>query len=436
MITRIEISGFKTFTEFSVDLAPLTVIVGANASGKSNFMDALEVLGSLAAGEGLRHRRSLVDELFTKYGPEKAADTIVIVAELLVPKVHDSIPLETNRLRYELTIQRYTSAQKDRLEITHESLSPIIMTNDRWVEKHLDVKMAADWLVLNSIVTENYINYSSSGELNQNDSRTYVRQNNGIVMPLVAVATNDPHILAVRENLMQLSVTNLAAPENFSNYQNEQAPPNAILRTLQQAKQTDPAGLNIIRLRAFPIAKNLSNIDVLTDDFKRTSVIATDNKGVQFLAKNLSEGVLRAISLATFLIREGETQTLLLEEPETGIDPREINQVARLLIDLTTDFTEFDGEYRQVVFTTHSTHLLRVLMKYKKLINITALFTVQSHLAGGKYRELGPVTRTRMDRIYHKKELETTDDPLAHITLKRVSEYLKGAANLNSLSNA
>lgn len=48
MITQIEIDGFKTFKDFKVEFAPFQVIVGANASGKSNLFDALQLLGKLA----------------------------------------------------------------------------------------------------------------------------------------------------------------------------------------------------------------------------------------------------------------------------------------------------------------------------------------------------------------------------------------------------
>ena len=34
MITRIELDGFKTFQDFSLDLSPLQVIVGANGGGQ------------------------------------------------------------------------------------------------------------------------------------------------------------------------------------------------------------------------------------------------------------------------------------------------------------------------------------------------------------------------------------------------------------------
>ncbi|MDX2825660.1 DUF2813 domain-containing protein [Streptomyces ipomoeae] len=47
MITRIEIDGFKTFDDFSLDLPPFLVLLGANGSGKSNLLEAVVLLGRL-----------------------------------------------------------------------------------------------------------------------------------------------------------------------------------------------------------------------------------------------------------------------------------------------------------------------------------------------------------------------------------------------------
>lgn len=47
MITRIEIDGFKSFDEFALDLRPFNVLVGPNNGGKSNLLEAVELLGEL-----------------------------------------------------------------------------------------------------------------------------------------------------------------------------------------------------------------------------------------------------------------------------------------------------------------------------------------------------------------------------------------------------
>ena len=47
MITRIEIDGFKTFDDFSLDVPPFLVLLGANGSGKSNLLEVVVLLGRL-----------------------------------------------------------------------------------------------------------------------------------------------------------------------------------------------------------------------------------------------------------------------------------------------------------------------------------------------------------------------------------------------------
>jgi len=53
MIERIDISNFKSYKKASLPLAPLTVLIGANASGKSNALEAIRFLSWLAQGQKL-----------------------------------------------------------------------------------------------------------------------------------------------------------------------------------------------------------------------------------------------------------------------------------------------------------------------------------------------------------------------------------------------
>lgn len=57
-ITRIKVSNFKSFHELEVDLRPLNIVVGANAAGKSNFLEIFRFLRDLAA-HGLENAVSL-----------------------------------------------------------------------------------------------------------------------------------------------------------------------------------------------------------------------------------------------------------------------------------------------------------------------------------------------------------------------------------------
>ena len=45
MLTNLSITGFRCFRQLDVELKPLTVLIGANDTGKSAFLDAIEYLG-------------------------------------------------------------------------------------------------------------------------------------------------------------------------------------------------------------------------------------------------------------------------------------------------------------------------------------------------------------------------------------------------------
>lgn len=48
MLSRLRLKGFKSFADEAVDLNGLTLLVGANAAGKSNFLDAIRFLQGVA----------------------------------------------------------------------------------------------------------------------------------------------------------------------------------------------------------------------------------------------------------------------------------------------------------------------------------------------------------------------------------------------------
>lgn len=95
-IERIEISGYRPFASFSASLGPITVIIGANATGKSSLFDALRLL-SYAVENPLppeidpRHTSGAA--LFHAGGPEQ------IDLAVVVPYAQD------DHLRFEVSIQ-------------------------------------------------------------------------------------------------------------------------------------------------------------------------------------------------------------------------------------------------------------------------------------------------------------------------------------------
>jgi predicted ATPase len=145
MLTRIEIDGFKTFEGFSLDLEPLTAIVGPNASGKSNLFDALRFLSFLAqydirtAMQGLRGEP---EELFRRT-PSGISDRMSFAVEVLLSRkgVDDfgkSYETPAQRLRYELKLAlTQTSEGVPRgIFVRNENCRPIARKDDRATYLH------------------------------------------------------------------------------------------------------------------------------------------------------------------------------------------------------------------------------------------------------------------------------------------------------------
>lgn len=154
MITQIEIDGFKTFLDFTVELAPLQILVGANACGKSNLFDALHLLSRLTEMEmrsAFQDLRGSPDEQFTLFPDGQRSEHIRFAVELLVDRnVHDDLgqtaELISTRLRYELTVAfRADTSGLERPCILHESLRSIEPENDRWCQTH-GLSVSNGWL--------------------------------------------------------------------------------------------------------------------------------------------------------------------------------------------------------------------------------------------------------------------------------------------------
>src|SRR4051812_23808495 len=106
MITRLEIDGFKSLSDFAVDLEPFTVFIGPNSAGKSNVLDALALLsrlGSQPIAEALKQGRGRSGDQFTRRGAT-ISSRIRFAAEFLVFAEHPRPERFQSRFRYELTV--------------------------------------------------------------------------------------------------------------------------------------------------------------------------------------------------------------------------------------------------------------------------------------------------------------------------------------------
>ena len=80
MLTRLEVDGFKSLRDFSIDLEPLTVLLGPNDAGKSNILEALALSSRLAVRspeDALKQGRGRALDQFRREGTQVASAIVL-----------------------------------------------------------------------------------------------------------------------------------------------------------------------------------------------------------------------------------------------------------------------------------------------------------------------------------------------------------------------
>lgn len=120
MLCRLEVDNFKTLNQFRMELSPLTVVVGNNASGKSTVLQVLDLLCSSVQEDFnsiLTRRGWNVSDLRSKCR-NRLSSRLVISADF-----HLMVEGEMRRLRWELALQY--AVQKNALSLYSEKVSDL-----------------------------------------------------------------------------------------------------------------------------------------------------------------------------------------------------------------------------------------------------------------------------------------------------------------------
>lgn len=432
MITRVEISGFKTFTDFSVDLAPLSVIAGANASGKSNFFDALRVIKAVATGKTLATAlagRGRAADFFTKYDEGKSSKSITFAVELLIPPTlqrgSKKLQLKATRFRYELVFY-YDYTKQNFYVVGHERLLILGKKKDEWVQRYFS-----------NLPISNLIRYPVKPEPPLIDHRIWLEKTEkGIVLHQgtnkefqhtqlsIANDHSNIHLAAVRSYFDNLAYIDLLDPQNFSNFEDNKVNDSLILRELKDLAENHPEDLHLLSMRVSSIAKPIQQIKVSVDNFDRLTLIAEQRNGSLYLANSLSEGTLRTIALTTLLFSKAPQRTILLEEPENGIDPRVLSKFVELLLDLATDLKD-DVPLIQIICTTHSPALLEMIVETDASKQATGYLASIRNKVVERDGEKVLQEATDVLPIVRDIDARVAESRLERATLHQAKEYMK-----------
>ena len=390
MLTRIEIDGFKTFEGFHLDLRPFVVILGPNASGKSNLFDAIRLLSRLADADlrtAVKEMRGEPTELFRRKPDGDYGTRMSFAVEVLLePEVRDPwgalFKVKHSRVRYEVEIERRRDERGiERLVVTREQALPILRKDDRWKQKRSRVFNSAfikssrqnPWLTTE--VAEESVSFKISQDGHQGRTRPAEAAEATVLSSIGSVEF--PHLYALRAEMrswrfLQLDPAALRDPSPIFAAE-ELEPDGKNLATVLARIQAETATRERPKGALADIAADLAalipgvvGLSVGEDQERRNYRIDVELRdGPPFSARVISDGTLRVLALLTILHDPRHRSLVCFEEPENGVHPLRLKTLIQRARELVTDAAGEDVDplepLTQLLVNSHSPVVLSSL---------------------------------------------------------------------------
>ncbi|WP_432925658.1 AAA family ATPase [Microbispora sp. CA-135349] len=368
MITRIEIDGFKSFERFALDLPPFLVLIGTNASGKSNLLDALTFVAT-AATEGLNSAvarvRGDARGLFRRRGDGTRVDLMSFALEFFFM---GSAFHAGNRWRYELDLSwKVPEDTIEGLVVRAQRLVSIPFSTERWDPL---LSAAPQWYEEVEWEGSEVIELPAAEELP--DLRGVLGLLTAAVAGMVRRDRGESLLLMqlqgelANTRFLHLEAGSLRRPSEMGGPQRMDSTgrdlPN-YLRFLAKEGASDnrPLGqIGEIKMHLVGLVREISDFTIVEDEHRRDVRLEFSSPYEHELgAEFASDGTLRMLAILAALHDHGTTA---VEEPENGVFPERLRQLLSLAGALVTDFREpperdrSDARlpHRQAIFTSHS----------------------------------------------------------------------------------
>ncbi|HMW43486.1 MAG TPA: AAA family ATPase [Plasticicumulans sp.] len=392
MLTRIEIDGFKSFENFSIDLAPFVAILGTNAAGKSNLFDAIQLLSNLATQDvssAVKQVRGEPLELFRLTSRGHSTQIRFAVEALIDPKVTDpwgsQVNLSHTRIRYEVVLERRViRSGVERVMVASEAATPILRNEDDWARglkpsssfrtNFLKYKRTRPFLTTDTEPQGPTFNVHQDGKAGRNRPASAAE-----ATVLYSITNTEfPHLFALREEmrnwrLLQLDPVLLRRPAPLMApdlLTSDGANLAAVLTRLKVETATDARPQGVIADIETDLGALIPGIQTLDAKFDETTreyrIELTMKDGLPYSSRVVSDGTLRILALLTLLNDPQHRGLVCFEEPENGVHPARLKKLIGNLLDVVThpghDDLDPDSPLCQLLLNSHSPVVLSALL--------------------------------------------------------------------------
>ena len=310
-LKSVHIQNFKSLHDVSLELKPITIIVGPNSSGKSNCLEALRFLKILLSVSELPPKSYIRDQLWVGH------DTKDIKFELSLS--HDDAISQ-----YLLSLssaQRVKTIQKEQFRVNDVNVIDVVKGKGK--VKNEDGSQPVPY-------TSEYLALKSAGSYG--------------VKPITGITSD----FIQSWQFYDVDPAAIRAEYNPGYLVRDQLDPlgGALYKNLATWSSENPYILDSIN----DGIKSCRSLDMVIERDKRRHLKINEGLTKLLPLSAASDGTLRLLFYLT-LVHQPELPTLIgLEEPERNLHPAILTQVSSLLEELSAK--------TQVVITTHSSQLL------------------------------------------------------------------------------
>jgi predicted ATPase len=377
MIKRVKIQGYKSLTDVEFEPKPLTVLIGPNAAGKSNVLDALQLLSRIAQVQTLKdafeppYRGSPLESFSFGTGgiqgllkKERASFSIEVDFEL-----SDNVVEEVNR---EIRDMRRMRSDSDEEDTDVGNRNRAIEVKETYLRYRVEIEIQPRTGIL-SVADEYLAALRQDGEptksrkpfLELKEGRLRLRlegqghphyldphlDQSVVSMPLFA--PHYPHMAAVRKELSRWFFyyfeprERMRTPSPVKEVRHIGPMGEELASFLNTLKATQPRQFKAIEKSLRMVIPSITGLEVEINKLGQVELGVREGD-VPLPARLVSEGTLRILGLLTLSGVQEPASLLGFEEPENGVHPRRIEHVARYLE------TQAQQAQSQFVITTHS----------------------------------------------------------------------------------
>ncbi len=343
MLKSIKISGFKSLENVSVDLPRLAVLFGPNATGKSNFIDALQLLSRLSSARTVADAlsgpiRGYPMEQFTF--PDGGLPELLQKSESYLSLEGDLVPQKGDPIRYRIGLR--LEPEQGIVTVDEEFL---VRLKTRTFEPKGKARIEKEG---------NHLSIRRLGEAGQprqeqlplSHTTLSDTRNSGNFYPDFDRARNelnswhiyylDPRV-AMRQPTPPQEVYDIGPlGQNLAQF----------LYRLKWKKELFKSVVRTLRM-AIP---SIDDVLVELDEKRGELDLQIVQEGTPFSSRVVSEGTLRVLALCAIALNPWPGSLIAFEEPENGVHPKRLEVIVNLLSSIALD----EAKNRQVIVTTHS----------------------------------------------------------------------------------